>query len=146
MLRGLIDRYPTAATEIVCNSIKMRLEHLRKPKDLQYEPSMKARAENGAIGLRNFGNTCYMNSTLQQLFYIEPLRNCILGCGDAAPIVARLDVGGVESEGIADKRAVRILASVQSAFTALLSSDRQDYEPESLCFSYTEADMPVDVK
>lgn len=37
-----------------------------------------------------------------------------------------------------DPRAIRVLSSVQELFTALLSSDRQDFEPHSLIWSYTE--------
>jgi ubiquitin C-terminal hydrolase len=33
----------------------------------------------GKVGLKNLGNTCYLNAVLQQLFAIEPFRNLILG-------------------------------------------------------------------
>jgi ubiquitin C-terminal hydrolase len=32
------------------------------------------------VGLKNFGNTCYMNSMLQVLNSLKPFRNLIMKC------------------------------------------------------------------
>lgn len=33
-----------------------------------------------AVGLKNFGSTCYMNSMLQVLNSLSPFRNCLIKC------------------------------------------------------------------
>lgn len=45
-------------------------------------PSSGERSPVGRVGLRNLGNTCYVNSCLQQLFTLEPLRNGLLSLGE----------------------------------------------------------------
>lgn len=37
-----------------------------------------SRVHDGFVGLKNAGATCYMNSVLQQLFMIRPLRAALL--------------------------------------------------------------------
>ncbi|KAK7089931.1 ubiquitin carboxyl-terminal hydrolase 9X-like isoform X2 [Littorina saxatilis] len=50
----------------------------------EYVPPVGPRPHRGFVGLKNAGATCYMNSVLQQLFMIEPLRRGILGVDGAA--------------------------------------------------------------
>ena len=44
----------------------------------EYLPPMGPRPSKGFVGLKNAGATCYMNSVLQQLFMIKPIREQIL--------------------------------------------------------------------
>ena len=43
-----------------------------------FAPLVGPRPNRGYVGLKNAGATCYMNSVLQQLFMIQPLRTALL--------------------------------------------------------------------
>lgn len=45
---------------------------------------MGARTARGFVGLKNAGATCYMNSVLQQLYMVHPIRLGILSAHGAA--------------------------------------------------------------
>lgn len=44
----------------------------------EYLPPVGPRPSKGFVGLKNAGATCYMNSVIQQLYMIPPIRNGIL--------------------------------------------------------------------
>lgn len=50
----------------------------------EYLPPIGPRPPKGFVGLKNAGATCYMNSVLQQMFMIEPIRTYLLAAEGAA--------------------------------------------------------------
>jgi ubiquitin carboxyl-terminal hydrolase 25/28 len=56
--------------------------------------------ETWPVGLRNIGNTCYLNSVLQFLFTIQPLRELVLRCED--------HLQHTSPEALLDKRVGRV--------------------------------------
>ena len=62
------------------------------------------------VGLTNFGSTCYMNSMLQVLNSIEPLRNTLMMTDIDSPLIHEM----------------------KSLFSYLFFSERIDYGPKKM--------------
>ena len=61
-------------------------------------PPIGPRPHKGFVGLKNAGATCYMNSVLQQLFMIDPIRSYILAAEGAADDFEEEDLDKPENE------------------------------------------------
>ena len=58
----------------------------------EYLPHIGPRPPKGFVGLKNAGATCYMNSVLQQLYMIPPIRDPVLKLDEAAQDLVRQTV------------------------------------------------------
>jgi len=87
-----------------------------KTMDWQYSPASLEKSETGFVGLKNLGATCYMSSTLQNLFMMPSFRAGIMDAPPNDPLLKQLQ---------------HLLASLQH-------SDRQYINPKDLCAAYTD--------
>lgn len=91
-----------------------------------YWPLEQERSNIGYVGLINLGATCYMASTVQQLFMIPEARTAIL-----------------QTTAANDMKHSAILKEVQKMFAYLQASIRKAYNPKSFCKTYSMDKQPL---
>jgi ubiquitin C-terminal hydrolase len=95
--------------------------------DWNYSPASEEKSITGFVGLKNIGNVCYMNSTLQQLYNIPTFCEELL----------RTNSSDNENSN---------LRSLQFIFTGLKTSAKQYMSPKRLCLSFKDWEgRPINV-
>eukprot|EP01117_Protostelium_nocturnum_P003746 TRINITY_DN1501_c0_g1_i2.p1 TRINITY_DN1501_c0_g1~~TRINITY_DN1501_c0_g1_i2.p1 ORF type:complete len:1731 (-),score=672.01 TRINITY_DN1501_c0_g1_i2:2343-7535(-) len=83
-----------------------------------YSPKSDDKPHHGYVGLKNLGNTCYINAIMQQLYSLPDLRNEIF----------RIDENKEET----------LIYQIQCIFGNLQESERATYEPRGFCHAYRD--------
>jgi hypothetical protein len=89
-----------------------------KTEDEPLNPHLRKREPGMGVGLKNIGNTCYVNSLLQTYFSIPELREAILKW-DYTPWMN--DQAAAESKG----GGVALVAALQQLFSEMMLSNRK---------------------
>ena len=85
----------------------------------------------GYVGLRNFGCTCYMNSLMQQIYMMKPVRDGLL------------EAGFINDNNLGDN----LLYQMQIMLMNLNLSLQQCFEPEGICHTFKGYDgEPINVR
>ncbi|GAB0088843.1 Probable ubiquitin carboxyl-terminal hydrolase FAF [Sergentomyia squamirostris] len=122
-------------------------------REWEYLPPVGPRSNKGFCGLKNAGATCYMNSVLQQLYMVSPIRMGILSAAGACTDPNE-DFSGetdtvenlTEDENSRRNYHIGILKHVQAIFAHLGHSALQFYVPRGLWSHFKLQGEPVNLR
>jgi Ubiquitin carboxyl-terminal hydrolase len=101
-------------------SLQSAQGHTAALQQITQNPTMRVRQEGVPAGLRNVGNTCYLNSMLQTYYMFPPLRTAILSFP-----AALLE----HCEDTQQKDVLRFMQELQLLFGRLLLSNQKYVDP-----------------
>ena len=78
ILFQVLDEKSQTFLGFLVNSMKTGFWRTSKKSHWSMQPISSEKSETGYVGLKNQSATCYMNSTIQQLFMIPEFRQAIL--------------------------------------------------------------------
>uniref|UniRef100_A0A3P9L1X7 Ubiquitin carboxyl-terminal hydrolase 34 n=1 Tax=Oryzias latipes TaxID=8090 RepID=A0A3P9L1X7_ORYLA len=120
-VKGSVENY-----RLLHNWVMSQHMQSHAPYKWDYWPHDDVRAECRFVGLTNLGATCYLASTIQQLYMIPEARQAVF--------TAKY------SEEIKHKTT---LLELQKMFTYLMESERKAYNPRPFCKTYTMDKQPL---
>ena len=116
----------------------------------EFLPPVGPRPQQGFVGLKNAGATCYMNSVLQQLFMLRGIKEGVLSCEEACADPdedfsgeEKLELDTENEEEDKGDYNLTILKQVQAIFGHLSSTQLQYYIPRGLWRHFRMLGEPV---
>ncbi|XP_039594276.1 ubiquitin carboxyl-terminal hydrolase 34 [Polypterus senegalus] len=122
LVKGSVENYRLLHNWVM--SQHMQSSHA--PYKWDYWPHDDVRAECRFVGLTNLGATCYLASTIQQLYMIPEARQAVFTAKYAEDIKHKTT-----------------LLELQKMFTYLMESERKAYHPRPFCKTYTMDKQPL---
>ncbi|XP_070409718.1 ubiquitin carboxyl-terminal hydrolase 34 isoform X3 [Nothobranchius furzeri] len=122
MVKGSVENYRLLHNWVM--SQHMQSSHT--PYKWDYWPHDDVRAECRFVGLTNLGATCYLASTIQQLYMIPEARQAVF-----------------TAKYLEEIKHKTTLLELQKMFTYLMESERKAYNPRPFCKTYTMDKQPL---